>query len=63
VVTEEGNIGSFFSQKKFDISVDDCFVMKATPKRHIVSEWHGGKETQFNRVVITEVIGQKETAQ
>jgi hypothetical protein len=37
--------------------------MKATPKRHIVSEGHGGKETQFNRVVITEVIGQKETAQ
>jgi hypothetical protein len=35
--------------------------MKATPKRHIVSEWHGGKETQFNRVVIKEIIGQKET--
>ena len=62
VVTREGNIGSFFSQKKFDISVDDCFIMKATPKRHIVSEWHGGKETQLNRVVIKEIIGQKETS-
>ena len=62
IVTREGNIGSFFSTNKFDMKVGDCFVMKATPKRHIVSEWHGGKETQFNRVVIKEVIGQKENA-
>lgn len=62
VVTREGNIGSFFSQKKFDLKVNDCFIIKATPKRHIMSEWHGGKETQLNRVVIKEVIGQKENA-
>lgn len=62
IVTREGNIGSFFSQNNFDININDCFIMKATPKRHCVSDWHGGKETQFNRVVIEEIIGQKETA-
>jgi hypothetical protein len=33
-------------------------VMKATPKRHCISNYHGGKETQFNRVVVKEIIGQ-----
>lgn len=60
IVTREGNIGSFFSQNNFELIEGDCFIMKATPKRHIVSQWHGGKETQFNRVVIKEVIGKKE---
>jgi hypothetical protein len=59
IVTKEGNIGSFFSTNDFSLNVGDCFVMKATPKGHVVSSWHGGKETQFNRVVINEVIGQK----
>jgi len=60
IVTREGNIGSFFSQNNYEVSVGDCFLMKATPKRHVVSSWHGGKETQFNRVVIEEIMGKKE---
>jgi len=60
IVTREGNIGSFFSQNNLEVSVGDCFLMKATPKRHVVSSWHGGKETQFNRVVIEEIMGKKE---
>jgi hypothetical protein len=58
IQTREGNIGSFFSKNEFDIKIGDCFVMKATPKRHCISNYHGGKETQFNRVVVKEIIGQ-----
>jgi hypothetical protein len=57
ITTREGNLGSFFSKNEFELSEGDCFIMKATPKNHVVSTWHGGKETQFNRVVIKEVIG------
>jgi hypothetical protein len=60
VVTKEGNLGVFFSQNNFELKVNDCFVMKATPKRHQVSNFHGGKETMFNRVVVKEVVGSKE---
>ena len=60
VVTRDENLGVFFSQKDFELSEGDCFVMKATPKRHQISRYHGGKETMFNRVVIKEVIGRKE---
>jgi hypothetical protein len=59
-VTKEGNLGVFFSQNNFELKVNDCFVMKATPKRHQVSNFHGGKETMFNRVVVKEVVGSKE---
>jgi hypothetical protein len=57
IATREGNLGSFFSKNDFELTTGDCFLMKATPKRHVVSTWHGGKETQFNRVVIKEVMG------
>jgi len=60
VVTRDGDLGVFFSQNKFEIDEGDCFIMKATPKRHQVSNYHGGKETMFNRVVIKEVVGKKE---
>jgi hypothetical protein len=60
VITREGNLGSFFSQKDFDLKENDCFIMKATPKKHVISNFHGGKETMFNRVVIEEVVGTKE---
>lgn len=60
VVTRDGDLGVFFSQNKFEIDEGDCFVMKATPKRHQVSNYHGGKETMFNRVVIKDVVGKKE---
>jgi len=58
IETREGNIGSFFSKNEFEMKIGDCFIMKATPKRHCVSSYHGGKETQFNRVVLKELIGQ-----
>jgi hypothetical protein len=57
ITTREGNLGSFFSKNDFELTAGDCFLMKATPKRHVVSSWHGGKETQFNRVVIKEIMG------
>jgi hypothetical protein len=60
VITRDENIGSFFSKKDFEVSVGDCILIKATPKRHIISNWHGGKETQFNRVVIEDNMGTKE---
>jgi len=60
VFTRDGDLGVFFSQNKFEIDEGDCFVMKATPKRHQVSNYHGGKETMFNRVVIKDVVGKKE---
>lgn len=62
VVTRDENLGVFFNQNNFDVVEGDCFIMKATPKRHQVSNYHGGKETMFNRVVVKEVIGRKETA-
>jgi hypothetical protein len=62
VVTREGNLGVFFNQNDLEVAEGDCFVMKATPKRHQVSRYHGGKETMFNRVVVKEVVGRKETA-
>lgn len=60
VVTREGNLGVFFNQNDLEVTEGDCFVMKATPKRHQVSRYHGGKETMFNRVVVQEVVGRKE---
>lgn len=60
VVTRDGDLGVFFNQNNFEVSEGDCFIMKATPKRHQVSNYHGGKETMFNRVVIKEVVGKKE---
>jgi hypothetical protein len=57
IATREGNLGSFFSKSNLELTAGDCFLMKATPKRHVVSSWHGGKETQFNRVVVKEVMG------
>lgn len=60
VVTREGNLGVFFNQNDLEVAEGDCFIMKATPKRHQVSKYHGGKETMFNRVVLKEVVGRKE---
>lgn len=61
VVTRDGDLGVFFSKTDFELTLGTCFVMKATPKRHQVSNYHGGKETMFNRVVVKEVVGVKET--
>lgn len=39
------------------IEKGDCFLMKATPSRHQINNYDGGKETYFNRVIIEENKG------
>ena len=39
------------------INTGDCFLMKATPSRHQINKYDGGKETYFNRVIIEENKG------
>ena len=62
VVDKTGNRGIFFSFSGADkISKGDCFLMKATPSRHQINKYDGGKETYFNRVIIEENRGNKIT--
>jgi len=53
----KGNLGVFFSSDGDLAKVDDCFLAKMTPKRHGVSDYHGGKETVFNRVKVVQNVG------
>jgi len=39
------------------ISEGDCFLMTATPSRHQINKYDGGKETYFNRVTVLENKG------
>ena len=58
VVDKTGNRGIFFSFSGTDkIAKGDCFLMKATPSRHQINNYDGGKETYFNRVIIEENKG------
>ena len=67
VVDKTGNRGIFFSYRMKDhkvgapqlsvINAGDCFLMKATPSRHQINNYDGGKETYFNRVIIEENKG------
>ncbi len=58
VVDKTGNRGIFFSFSGTDkITEGDCFLMKATPTRHQINRYDGGKETYFNRVIIEENKG------
>jgi hypothetical protein len=60
VKDRKGNLGSFFSNsdpKDMGLTVEDCFLARMTPKRHAVSSYHGGKETQFNRVKVLQNVG------
>ena len=67
VVDKTGNRGIFFSYKMKDhkvgaphlsvINAGDCFLMTATPSRHQINNYDGGKETYFNRVIIEENKG------
>ena len=62
VVDKTGNRGIFFSFSGTDkIAKGDCFLMKATPSRHQINNYDGGKETYFNRVIIEENRGNKIT--
>lgn len=39
------------------IGEGDCFLMTATPSRHQINKYDGGKETYFNRVTVLENKG------
>jgi hypothetical protein len=64
VTDQLGNYGYFFSKLGSLSNLDgtpiikkfDCFLMKATPKKHGVGN-NGIKETQFSRVRIIENVG------
>jgi len=60
VVDRKGNLGSFFSNdspEALGLSLNDCFLARMTPKRQERSSYHGGKETQFNRVKVLQNVG------
>ena len=59
VVDKTGNRGIFFSFTGHEHKIEkgDCFLMKATPSRHQINNYDGGKETYFNRVIIEENKG------
>ena len=59
VVDKTGNRGIFFSFTGHEHRIEkgDCFLMKATPSRHQINKYDGGKETYFNRVIIEENKG------
>jgi len=60
VKDRKGNLGLFFSSDSpgdLGLNVEDCFLARMTPKRHSVSNYHGGKETVFNRVKVLQNVG------
>ena len=72
VVDKKGNRGLFYNYKmrewknnadddtvdyKEGIDKNDCFLMTATPARHQINKYDGGKETYFNRITIEENKG------
>ena len=67
VVDRNGNRGFFYHYKlqlddseDADISLDKCFLMKATVARHQYNNYDGGKDTYFNRVTVVSHHGSKE---
>ena len=57
VKDQKGNLGVFFSSDSDLAKLEDCFLAKMTPKRHSVNNYHGGKETVFNRVKVVQNVG------
>ena len=57
VKDQKGNLGVFFSSDADLAKLEDCFLAKMTPKRHSVNNYHGGKETVFNRVKVVQNVG------
>lgn len=57
VKDRKGNLGVFFSSDSSMAEVNECFLAKMTPKRHSVSDFHGGKETVFKRVKVVQNVG------
>ena len=72
VVDKKGNRGFFYHYDdrgwkgnadddtvdyKEGLNVNDCFLMKATPSRHEINKYDGGKNTYFNRIIIEDNRG------
>ena len=67
VVDRNGNRGFFYHYKlqtndseAVDLSLDECFLIKATVARHQYNNYDGGKDTYFNRVTVVSHHGSKE---
>ena len=67
VVDRNGNRGFFYHYKLqtndsevVDLSLDECFLIKATVARHQYNNYDGGKDTYFNRVTVVSHHGSKE---
>ena len=43
-----------------ELSLDECFLIKATVARHQYNNYDGGKDTYFNRVTVVSHHGSKE---
>jgi len=72
VVDKKGNRGFFYHYKDRDwkgnaeddtvdykcgLAKNDCFLMTATPTRHEINKYDGGKNTYFNRIIIEDNKG------
>mgnify|MGYP001086926131 FL=1 len=67
VVDKSGNRGHFYNYKfiaqdhprplNITLELNDCFLMTATPVRHEINKYDGGKGTYFNRITIEENKG------
>lgn len=62
-ITREHNLCVFTksinASPNFKVELGDCFLIKATPKSHVISRYDSGaKQTQFNRVAFIKNYGQ-----
>ena len=67
IVDRNGNRGFFYHYKLqtndsevMNLSLDECFLIKATVARHQYNNYDGGKDTYFNRVTVVSHHGSKE---
>ena len=67
VVDRNGNRGFFYHYKLqtndsevVELSLDECFLIKATVARHQYNNYDGGKDTYFNRVTVVSHHGSTE---
>jgi len=62
-ITREHNLCVFTksinASPNFKVELGDCFLIKATPKSHVISQYDSGaKQTKFNRVAFIKNYGQ-----
>ena len=68
IVDRNGNRGFFYHYKlqtdgsdfMGELSLDECFLIKATVARHQYNNYDGGKDTYFNRVTVVSHHGSTE---